>query len=214
MKTTTTIALALALACSTALAVPPQPTEQTDVLKLTGNAEQGKDAYEVCSGCHLANGMGRPDGTMPVVAGQYTKVLIKQMADIRAGRRENPTMYPFARDMAPQDIADTSAYMHSLKWLGNNGKGPGTSLKHGEELYKKDCRSCHGKGEGDEAKFIPRLAGQHYKYMVRQITAMREGKRKNSDKDMVKVIKPYSEADVEAVSDYLSRFTIAAQGKK
>jgi cytochrome c553 len=215
MKTTTTLALALALASSAALAVPPHPTEQVDVLTLKGNPEQGKEAYEVCSGCHLANGMGRPDGTMPVVSGQYTKVLIKQMADIRAGRRENPTMYPFATDMTPQDIADTSAYMNGLKWLGSNGKGPGTNLKRGEELYKKDCRSCHSaKGEGDEAKYIPRLAGQHYRYMVREIAAMRDGKRKNADKDMVKVVKPYSQADAEAVSDYMSRLTIAAQGKK
>jgi cytochrome c553 len=116
--------------------------------------------------------------------------------------------------MTPQDIADTAAYMHSLKWLTDNGKGPGKNLKQGEELYKKNCQSCHGaRGEGDEAKFIPRLAGQHYKHMLRQIAEMREGKRKNADKDMLKVIKPYSDADTEAVSDYLSRLTVAATGK-
>ena len=38
------------------------------------------------------------DGTFPQLAGQHTTVLIKQMADIRAGERDNPTMYPFAAD--------------------------------------------------------------------------------------------------------------------
>ena len=215
MKSATLLALTFALASSAALALPPAPTEKTDVLKLKGDATAGQEAYEVCSACHLASGMGRPDGTLPVVAGQHTQVLIKQMADIRAGQRENPTMYPFATSMTPQDIADTAAYMHSLKPLTNNGKGAGTNLKRGDELYKKDCQSCHGaKGEGDEAKFIPLLAGQHYKYTLRQIGEMREGKRKNADKDMVKVIKPLSDADIEAVSDYMSRLTVAAKGKK
>jgi cytochrome c553 len=214
MKSATLLALTLALASSAALALPPAPTEKTDVLKLKGDATAGQEAYEVCSACHLANGMGRPDGTLPVVAGQHTQVLIKQMADIRAGQRENPTMYPFATSMTPQEIADTAAYMNSLKPLTSNGKGAGTSLKRGEELYKKDCQTCHGAtGEGDVAKFIPLLAGQHYKYMLRQIGEMREGKRKNADKDMVKVIKPLSDADLDAVSDYMSRLT-AAKGKK
>src|ERR1700690_954741 len=215
MKSATLLALTFALASSAALALPPAPTEKTDVLKLKGDATAGQEAYEVCSACHLASGMGRPDGTLPVVAGEATHVPLKPMADIRAGQRENPTMYPFATSMTPQDIADTAAYMHSLKPLTNNGKGAGTNLKRGDELYKKDCQSCHGaKGEGDEAKFIPLLAGQHYKYTLRQIGEMREGKRKNADKDMVKVIKPLSDADIEAVSDYISRLTVAAKGKK
>jgi cytochrome c553 len=38
---------------------------------------------------------------------------------------------------------------------------------------------------------------------------MRAGKRKNADKDMLKVIKGYSDADIEAVSDAMSRLPIA-----
>jgi cytochrome c553 len=215
MKPLNTLALALALVSSGAFAVPPAPTEKTDVLKLKGDAKAGEEAYEVCSACHLADGMGRPDGSLPVVSGQHAKVLVKQITDIRAGLREAPTMHPFALSMTPQDIVDTAAYMSSLKPTAENGKGPGNNLKGGEELYKKDCQSCHGaKGEGNEEKVIPVLAGEHFKYMQRQIGEMREGKRKNADKDMLKVVKPYSDADIEAVSDYLSRLTVAARGKK
>ena len=56
----------------------------------------GEEGYEICGACHLPSGAGRPDGTFPQLAGQHTTVLIKQMADIRAGLRDNPTMYPFA----------------------------------------------------------------------------------------------------------------------
>jgi cytochrome c553 len=59
-------------------------------------AKAGEEGYETCGACHLPSGAGRPDGTFPQLAGQHTTVLIKQMADIRAGLRDNPTMYPFA----------------------------------------------------------------------------------------------------------------------
>lgn len=209
------LALALALASAGAWAVPPQPSEQADVLKLKGDAKKGEEAYEVCSACHLATGIGRPDGTLPVVAGQHAKVLVKQLVDIRTGRRDNPTMYPFAASMTPQDIADTAAYMATLKLSPKNGKGAGKNVKRGEDLYKKDCQSCHGaSGEGDEAKYIPMLVGQHYKYMLRQMQEMHEGKRKNADKDMLKVIKPYSDADLDAVTDYISRLKVTVAKKK
>jgi cytochrome c553 len=118
-------------------------------------------------------------------------------------------MLPFAQSMTAQEMADSAAYMHTLKLSAKNGKGPGKSLKQGKALYEKDCKSCHGAaGQGDEAKFVPMLVGQHFKYMQRQLDEMRAGKRKNADKEMVKVIKAYSDADIEAVSDYMSRMPL------
>jgi hypothetical protein len=55
------------------------------------------------------------DGSIPQLAGQHSSVLIKQMADIRAGLRHNPTMYPFAAVLTdPQDLADLAAYLEGL----------------------------------------------------------------------------------------------------
>jgi cytochrome c553 len=46
----------------------------------------------------------------------------------------------------------------------------------GKAMYEKECAECHMKnGEGDKAKFYPVLAGQHYKYLLRQMTEIREG---------------------------------------
>ncbi len=209
MKSAKLLSLCLALAATASWASPPA-ADGADPLKLKGNAKQGEEVYEVCSGCHLASGIGRSDGTLPVVAGQHTAVLIKQMVDIRTGHRDNPTMYPFAQSMTPQEMADSAAHMHTLKLSTKNGKGSGKNVKQGGAIYEKDCKSCHGAGgEGDEAKFIPMLTGQHFKYMQRQLGEMRAGKRKNADKDMLKVIKSYSDADIEAVSDFMSRLPLA-----
>ena len=214
MKSAKLLSLCLALAATASWASPPA-ADGADPLKLKGNAKQGEEVYEVCSGCHLASGIGRSDGTLPVVAGQHTAVLIKQMVDIRTGHRDNPTMYPFALSMSPEDMADSAAYMHTLKLSAKNGKGSGKTVKRGKELYEKDCKTCHGAGgEGNEAKFIPMLVGQHYKYMQRQLDEMRAGKRKNADKDMLKVIKPYTDADIEAAADYMSRLPVPGAKKK
>jgi cytochrome c553 len=211
------------LAAAGAFAQPPAPKaegieaegyqwnkmegEKVEALELRGDATRGEEAYEVCSACHLPSGAGRPDGTFPQLAGQHATVLIKQMADIRAGRRDNPIMYPFAITLVdPQELADVAAYLQTLPIPTGNGQGPGTDLATGERLYKRDCVQCHGpQGEGDVAKFYPVLAGQHYEYMLRQIRDIAALRRRNANPDMVKVVKEYKDAELQAVVDYMSR---------
>ncbi|MBL8921376.1 MAG: c-type cytochrome [Myxococcaceae bacterium] len=193
-----------------------QEGEKIEALKLKGDAKRGEEAYEVCSACHLPSGAGRPDGTFPQLAGQHSTVLIKQIADIRAGLRDNPIMYPFAATLTdPQELADVSAYIETLKIPHDNGKGAGTDLETGKKLYVRDCQSCHmANGEGERAKFYPVLAGQHYKYMLRQATEIRDGKRRNANPDMVKVIKTYSDKEIDAIVDYMSRLEMPDPSKK
>ena len=213
-------------AASVALAGPPAPKkegieskdytwnaqegEKIEALKLKGNKTNGEEAYEVCGACHLPSGAGRPDGTFPQLAGQHTTVLIKQMADIRAGLRDNPTMYPFAVTLTDsQELADVSAYIESLCIPTGHGKyeelDAALQISKGKELYEKQCLECHGKnGEGDKAKFYPVIAGQHYKYLLRQMTEIRDGRRRNANPDMMKAIKPYTDDMLVAISAYQS----------
>ncbi len=192
-----------------------QEGEKLEALKKKGDAKAGEEAYEVCSACHLPSGAGRTDGTFPQLAGQHPTVLIKQMADIRAGLRDNPIMYPFAITLTdPQELANVSAYIQTLKIPRDNGRGPGTDLATGKKLYERDCQTCHmANGEGDAEKFYPVLAGQHYKYMLRQATEIRDGKRRNANPDMVKIIKTYSDKEIDAIVDYMSRLQMPEQKK-
>jgi len=190
--------------------------EKELALTLKGNLENGEEAYEICSGCHLPSGAGRPDGTFPQLAGQHPVVIIKQIADIRAGRRDNPIMYPFAISLIDQqELADVAAYIKTLPIPTDNGRGPGTNLELGKKLYDRDCVKCHGaKGEGDAVKFFPVLAGQHYKYMLRQIGEIAEKKRRNANPDMVKIVEKYTHEEQIAVVDYMSRLTWPERSKK
>ena len=181
--------------------------EKLEALGKKGDLENGEEAYEICSACHLPSGAGRPDGTFPQLAGQHTTVIIKQIADIREGRRDNPIMYPFAKTLIdPQELADVAAYIETLPIPTDNGKGPGTNLDHGKKLYDRDCVKCHGDfGEGDRDKYYPVLAGQHYEYLLRQIRDIAAKRRRNANPDMVKVVVEYDDDDLTAVVDYMSR---------
>jgi cytochrome c553 len=125
-------------------------------------------------------------------------------------------MYPFAKTLTDaQELSDVSAYIQTLPIPSNNGKGPGTDLERGQSLYDANCVECHHDfGQGDAAKFYPVLAGQHYKYMLRQITDIRDGRRRNANPDMVKVVKKYSDAELSAVVDYMSRLEWPERQKK
>lgn len=190
----------------------PSGGEKIEALHKKGDVVNGKDAYEICGACHLPSGAGRPDGTFPQLAGQHATVIIKQIADIRAGLRDNPTMYPFAQSLTDaQELADVAAYIQTLCIPTDHGKGTGDAalLAKGKELYVKECTSCHGaNGEGDSKKFYPVLAGQHYKYLLRQVTEIRDGKRRNANPDMVKIVKKYSDKDLDAVVEYMSSISM------
>lgn len=190
--------------------------EAREASKLTPRLDQGEEIYQVCSSCHLSTGAGQQDGTMPQLAGQRRGVLIKQMSDIRSGLRDNPSMYPYvARLDGPQALADVAAYIETLPIPVDNGMGPGVDLLRGEEIYVDECSRCHGvAGEGMAEAFYPRLAGQHYRYLVRQIIDIAGGRRGNANPDMAQVVARLSAKDIASVADYISRMVSLAQSSE
>lgn len=182
--------------------------EKLEALRLPGDAARGAEAFEICQGCHQRGAVGSASGAYPRLAGQHRTVLIEQMTDIRSGTRRNPRMAPFASAhvLSTQEIADIATYLQGLPIPPNRSEGPGSALARGKALYAADCAACHGaRGEGDGTRFHPLVAAQSYPYLLRQARAIRDGERGNANPDMARAIKPYTEADLEAVSDYISR---------
>jgi cytochrome c553 len=184
--------------------------ERLEALAHGGDAAAGKDAYEVCSACHLPSGNGRRDGAYPMLAGQHTTVLIKQIADIRARLRENRNMHAFAAELrGARDVADVAAYIASLCIPPGNGRyelpDGNSRITEGQNVYDKDCKDCHGpQGVGDREKGYPVLAGQHYRYLLRQMSDIRDGYRRNADPDMVKTIARHGDPALVSLSAYLA----------
>jgi len=178
-------------------------------LVLKPDLKNGLRVFAVCAACHSPEGWGVSDGSIPVIAGQLRTVIIKQLADIRAGNRNVPEMFPFAMPKAlggVQSLADVAAYISRLPMPAENHTGPGTNLDYGKSLYRTHCLRCHGKnGEGNDEKFYPRIQGQHYAYLFRQFTHIRDGQRRNANPEMVAQIKDLSPGGMAAVLDYVSR---------
>ncbi|MDP1957995.1 MAG: c-type cytochrome [Rhodocyclaceae bacterium] len=185
--------------------------ERIEAMRAKGDAVRGESEFVICQGCHRPGAVGRADGSYPRLAGQHVSVLIKQMTDVQTERRSNPKMAPFIHlhEILPQHVADIAVYLHALPVPANQGQGPGDKLERGRLLYEKDCASCHGnRGEGSDEKFYPRVSGQHFKYLLRESQTIRDGKRRNANPVMVKVIKSYTDEDIAAVADFMSRLPV------
>ncbi|MEW6676789.1 MAG: c-type cytochrome [Pseudomonadota bacterium] len=199
------------LAASPAPKVAKVDPELARILAVHGDVAKGQEAYAICRGCHRADASGKGEAGYPQLAGQHPQVIIKQMLDVRSGRRSSPKMHPFitAEVVPAEDLAHIAAYLYQLPVPATNGKGSGKLLELGRHLYERDCASCHGKqGEGDGARFYPRVAGQHYAYLYRESRESRDQGRRNANAEMVRLIRHYTDDDLRAVSDYMSRLTI------
>jgi cytochrome c553 len=182
-------------------------------MRLAPDVKHGADLFSTCAACHGAAGLGADDGSIPAVAGQHVTVLVKQLADFRHDRRWGDRMRGFASQHhleGPQDLLDVSAYAASLaRWPPlEGGTGDGSLLKEGFAAYHRACAKCHGPlGLGDGNRQRPRLAGQHYLYLLRQLEETADGMRPGMDVEHVKLIGALSAEERRAVADYLSRLS-------
>jgi cytochrome c553 len=178
--------------------------------KLTPDMARGHIGFEVCALCHTPEGWGSKNGRYPQIAGQHASVIIKQLEDIRSGNRDNPTMYPFTQfedhDHGVQKIVDIAAYVSRLPMSPDVTHGNGRHLEEGEQLYRDLCVKCHGEhGEGIADKYYPRIQGQNYRYLLRQMRWIQQNKRRNADLKMKRQIDRLSDRDLRAMADYVSR---------
>ncbi len=189
-------------------------TELGAVLRSKPDAVRGAELFAQCMSCHGADGGGEVTGATPRIAGQHYRVLAKQLVDFRNGKRWDFRMEAMAdrHHLAdPQAIADVAVYVSGLERAGRRGIGSGEFAEQGREIYAKDCGSCHGAdAAGDARQGVPRLAGQHYAYLMRQMYDAVDGRRPALPRMHSQRVAPLDFEQVRALSDYLSR--IGGQG--
>ena len=192
-------------------AVSPLQQELEAVNHSTPNLDQGAEVFRTCAMCHGPDGGGTLDGQVPRIAGQHTSVLRKQILDYRYDRRWDLLMESIAgRHDLPnaQTIADVTAYISRIDRDPQIAHGDGRLLQQGAASYAQLCRGCHGvAAQGDAAHTIPRLAGQHYEYLRRQIYDAVDGRRPNFSAAHIRLLARLDHDDIQAVADYLSRLS-------
>jgi cytochrome c553 len=105
---------------------------------------------------------------------------------------------------------------HIAAWLATKTAKKGFAkdkelITLGERIYRGGiadrqiaaCAGCHSPtGAGIPSQY-PRLAGQHADYAVAQLTAFRDGVRKNNTQ-MTQVAAKLNDREIKAVSDYVA----------
>jgi cytochrome c oxidase subunit 2 len=89
------------------------------VLRLKPDAVHGEQIFDTCAACHGDNGHGASDGSVPAIAGQNFRVIVRELVMFRHGGRSDPRMQHFTDrthlTRGAQDIADVAAYVSQLQ---------------------------------------------------------------------------------------------------
>jgi len=183
--------------------------EYQEVLRAKPDMVHCEELFETCAACHGTDGAGTRDGNVPAIAAQHLRVIARELVDYRHDKRWDERMQVFSDEhhlIGAQEIADVAAYISDLPPKRTLGLGRGEHLDHGADVYARLCASCHGPAaEGDNLKRYPRLAGQHFEYLLRQMHDAVEGRRPNFPREHVSLLKRFEQPDFVAVADFLSR---------
>ena len=201
------LALLAAAAMATPLAV--QANEAQPAAAKVDPAKGQALSTQVCAACHTADG-SRGSPAYPILQGQHPEYLAKQLAEFKAGKRENAIMKGFASALSDEDMKNVAAF-HSSKQAKPGAAKNKDLVVLGEKIYRGGiadrkvpaCAGCHSpSGAGMPAQY-PRLSGQHADYTAVQLTAFRDGIRKNNAV-MTGVAAKMNDREIKAVSDYIA----------
>lgn len=186
----------------------PGTQELASVLERPGDSSRGKEIFDTCAACHGVDGAGQRDGTVPAIASQHLRVIASALVDFRHKERRDERMEHFSNVhlSSPQELADVATYVSHLPPTPSLGHGDGHLTQLGAGIYRRECASCHGlSGEGNDRKSYPRLAGQHYEYLLRQLRDAPLKVRPKLSAEHTRLLHALEENDLVAICDYLSR---------
>jgi cytochrome c553 len=179
------------------------PSAKPDLAK--GEATYGA----VCAACHGADGNSAISAN-PKLAQQHPDYIVKQLQEFKSGKRANAIMMGMSAALSEQDMKNIAAWLETKAAKKGFAKDK-ELVTLGERIYRGGiadrqiaaCAGCHSPtGAGIPSQY-PRLAGQHADYAVAQLTAFRDGVRKNNTQ-MTQVAAKLNDREIKAVSDYVA----------
>ena len=191
--------------------------------------ELGEEINETCAGCHGEYGQGSIDGEYPRLAGLAAEYIARQLRLFKQRQRLNIPMLPYTneRELPEEDLISIAAYLASIqlptklppineaefdalarlqasKKVVNIATYPG-DVESGRTFYKKECASCHGRdGYGDDKNYVPQLAGQYSRYLLKQVENIRAAERFHDEADDAGIFREYTDDEIAAMLAYLA----------
>lgn len=199
----------LALLAAAAMATPLAANESQPAAAKVDLAKGQALATQVCAACHTADG-SRGSPANPILQGQHPEYLVKQLSEFKSGKRDNAIMKGFASALSEEDMKNVAAFYASKQAKAGAAKNKDLVVL-GEKIYRGGiadrkvpaCAACHSpSGAGIPAQY-PRLSGQHTDYTAAQLTAFRDGIRKNNTV-MTGVAAKMNDREIKAVADYIA----------
>ena len=178
---------------------------------VVGDATAGQAKTAVCAACHGPNGNSAAPN-FPKLAGQGERYLLKQLTDIKDGKRQVLEMTGQLTNLSDQDLADIAAYYAQQK--NTVGAADPALVARGQALFRGGdlskglpaCTGCHSPdGVGNAAAGFPHLGGQHADYIEKQLIGFREGDRTNDGDIMTmrSISAKLSNKDIKALASYI-----------
>jgi cytochrome c553 len=167
------------------------------------DAEAGKAKAQVCVACHGPMGNStNPD--YPILAGQTARYLYLELKDFKEGRRSDPRMSPMAANLSREDMQDLADYFAAQKLVSVPFKADSASIEAGRKKSAEVlCTMCHLGGFSGQNE-IPRVAGQLYPYIVKQLQDFRSHTRTNDAGNMASVTRNLTDEDIRNLAAYVN----------
>jgi cytochrome c553 len=162
-----------------------------------------KDKAQACAACHGPTG-NSTDPQYPILAGQTARYIYLELKDFKEGRRQDPQMSPMAADLTSADMLALADYFSKQTKTPNGFNADGAKTAAGAKKADEVlCTMCHSGGFSGQNE-IPRVAGQHYAYIKKQLFDFKTRKRTNDAGNMTSVASTLSEADIENLAQYIA----------
>jgi len=199
----TCLVVALLGTCTLAAETAPAPAAKADP------AKGAAISAGVCLACH-ANDGSRGSPAYPILQGQHSDYLVKELGEFKAGKRDNAIMKGMASTLSDADMKNVAAFYSGKQAKLGFAKNKDLAVL-GEKIYRGGvadrsipaCAGCHGPtGAGIPAQY-PRLAGQHAEYIEAQLVAFRGNFRRNNP-TMTGVAAKLNDREVKALADYVA----------
>ncbi|MFN0314591.1 MAG: c-type cytochrome [Burkholderiales bacterium] len=176
---------------------------QGEPLVIAAADSSAKDKAAVCIACHGEDG-NSPSGAFPILAGQTSRYLYLQLKDYKEGRRKDPVMAAMAANLSKEDMRALADYFASRKPKSTNFNADAAKAAKGKAVADAAlCTMCHLGGFSGQNE-IPRVGGQHYEYVVKQLKDFRARNRTNDAGNMTSVSRGLSDEDIENLAHYIA----------